>query len=78
MADAEKLTLTVLRDECIGDGACCDEAPGTFELDGEGKAICLAHSPDERQTILEAAKACPTNAIVVVDKASGKKLWPED
>jgi ferredoxin len=77
MADIDKLKITIIRDECIGDGACCDDAPGTFEMDDDGIAVCKAGSTDSRDTILEAARNCPTDAIVVEDKETGEKLVPE-
>jgi ferredoxin len=78
MSDADKLTITVIRDECIGDGACCSDAPGTFEMDDENIAILKDPVTDDRDTILEAARNCPTEAIVVEDKETGEKLFPED
>ncbi len=78
MADIDKLKITIVRDECIGDGACCDDAPNTFELDDDGIATVKAGSTDSRDTILTAARNCPTNAIVVEDAESGQKLAPEE
>ena len=78
MADIEKLKICVNREECIGDGACVDEAPGTFELDDDSKAIVVDASADSRDQILDAARACPVDAIIVEDKATGEKLYPED
>ena len=78
MSDADKLKITVIRDECIGDGACCSDAPGTFEMDDENIAIIKNPVTDDRETILEAARNCPTEAIVVEDKETGEKLFPED
>ena len=78
MGDIDKLKVTVDRDECIGDGACCGDAPNTFEMDDEDKAIVLEASSDDRETILEAARNCPVDAIRVEDKASGDVLYPED
>jgi len=78
MADIEKLKITVDRDECIGDGACVGDAPETFEMDDEDKAIVLETSGDDRETILEAARNCPTDAIKVEEKGTGEVLYPED
>jgi ferredoxin len=78
MADIDKLEIKVVREECIGDGACCDDAPGTFVLDDEGIATVKGDSREDRETILTAGRNCPTDAIVVKDKASGKQLVPED
>lgn len=78
MADIEKLKITIIRDECIGDGACCDDAPDTFELDDDGIATVKEGSKDSRDTICTAARNCPTDAIVVEDKVTGAKLVPGD
>ena len=78
MADIDKLKITIIRDECIGDGACCDDAPNTFALDDDGIAIVKSDSTDDLDTIMTAGKNCPTDAIVIKDKASGKQLVPEE
>jgi ferredoxin len=78
MADIDKLEIKIIREECIGDGACCDDAPTTFVLDDDGIAIVKADSTDDLDTIVTAAKNCPTDAIVVQDKGSGKQLAPEE
>jgi ferredoxin len=71
-----KLKIRVIREECIGDGACADEAPGTFEIDGEGVACCRTQVSDDTETILKSARACPTDAIVVIDEETGEQLVP--
>jgi ferredoxin len=78
MPDIDNLDVTVDRDACIGDGACCSDAPETFEMDDEDKAVVKPDSTDSRDAILEAAQNCPTDAIIIVDKTTGKKLYPED
>ena len=73
---ALKIRIQVLREDCIGDGACCDDAPGTFEMAPDGIA-CVKHEvTDDPETILRAARACPTDAIVVIDEETGEKLAP--
>ena len=78
MRDIEKLKVRIDRDECIGDGLCADEAPATFEMDDDAKACVKEDSTDSRETILDAARSCPTDAISVEDKDTGEKLHPED
>ncbi len=34
-----KYKIVIDRDECIGDGLCCGEAPATFAMDDEDKAV---------------------------------------
>jgi ferredoxin len=76
MADIQKLKITINADECIGDSACQDDAPGTFKVNDDGIAVVLEDSTDDRETILTAAKNCPTEAILVEDRATGEKLAP--
>jgi ferredoxin len=76
MADIDKLKITIDRDACIGDGACCEEAPTTFELDDEDIAVVKKGSTDSRDDIIEAAKNCPTDAIQVEDTETGEQLAP--
>lgn len=78
MGDIDKLKITIDRDECIGDGLCVSEAPETFELDDDEKAVVLEGSTEDRATILEAAKVCPLDIITVEDKDTGEKLHPEE
>ena len=76
MADIEKLKITIIADECIGDSACQDDAPATFKLNDDGIAEVMEDSTDDRDTILNAANNCPTEAIIIEDKDSGEKLAP--
>ncbi len=78
MGDADNLEIIVDRDECIGDGACVSDAPETFEMDDEDKAIVKSPVSDDKETILEAARNCPVDAIIIKDKATGEQLYPED
>ncbi len=78
MGDADGLKICINHDECIGDGLCVEEAPETFELDDEEKAIVRKNSSDSREKIIEAAKACPLDIITVEDAKTGEKLYPED
>jgi len=78
MADIQKLKIIIDREECIGDGMCVNEAPETFELDEESKAILKDGSTDEREAILDAARCCPVDVITVIDTETGQKLYPEE
>jgi ferredoxin len=73
-----KLKICVDLEECIGDGLCAQEAPGTFEMNDEDKAVVLDPPTDDEETILEAAAACPTDAITVTDAENGKQLYPDE
>ena len=73
-----KLKIVVNEEECIGDGLCAQEAPGTFEMNDDDKAIVLEAPTDDEETIIEAASACPVDAITIVDEETGKQLYPEE
>ena len=77
MGDADKLKITVDREGCIGDGACCNDAPETFLMDDDDIAIVKNPVGDDRETILEAARNCPTSAIKIEDPGTGQTLFPE-
>lgn len=78
MGAIDKFDISIDRDECIGDGACVNEAPETFELDDEAKAVVLPDSNDDEDSIIEAAKACPLDIIVVKNKETGEQVYPEE
>jgi ferredoxin len=60
---------------CIGTGDCIRIAPGVFEFDAD----LLSHVKDpdgaDADTIMLAARKCPTSAITVEDDL-GNRLWP--
>jgi ferredoxin len=67
--------VRVDRDLCIGVGNCAAFAPTVFELDQENKAVVLDPSSVDDNTLLEAAKSCTENAIIVEDD-EGRQLYP--
>ena len=69
------MKVRVDRDLCIGVGNCVAYAPTVFELDQENKAVVLDSSSVDDNTLLEAAKSCPENAIIVEDD-EGRQLYP--
>lgn len=85
--------VKVDRGTCIGAASCVAVAPETFDLDDEGKAVVkkkdgttsadfvsYADIADEEVNIMNAAKSCPVNAIVIVEvDDAGKEIrqvWP--
>jgi ferredoxin len=69
------MKIRVDRDACIGVGNCVAIAPTVFELDEDNKAVVLAPSSVDDQTLLDAAESCPENAIIVEDD-QGHQLHP--
>jgi len=72
-----KYKIEVDRDLCVGDGACVNEAPGTFEMDGDNIAIVTNPAGNTPEEILAAAQSCPVDAIILHDAATGEKVWPK-
>ena len=73
-----KYKIEIDRDLCIGDGACCDEAPQTLEMDDETIAVVVDPDGNTPEEIMSAAQSCPVDAVILTDAKSGDKVWPED
>ena len=70
-------TVEVDGNTCIGAAPCTAMAPQTFALNDAGKAAILASvDQDDKETILNAARACPVAAIIIKDE-TGKVIFPE-
>jgi ferredoxin len=61
------MTLTAQIDEggCIGQGDCVDIAPGVFILEHD---IAELAQPGTDEQLRQAARACPTGAILLFDE----------
>lgn len=84
-----KLKIKVDKDLCIGAASCIVVDPAHFEINTEGKAEVkpaenepmagyeLELDVDEagKETLLNAAQSCPTQAIFIFDEA-GTQLFP--
>lgn len=69
------MKVRVDRDLCAGMAYCIGVAPTVFELDEEGKAVVLDASSVDDETLLEAAKSCPLDAIILEDD-EGNQVYP--
>ena len=74
--DSKIKKVTVDRPACIGAGSCAVLAPKTFELDDEAKAVVIDEHGDSDEDIIEAAKSCPTDAIILKGK-NDEQIWPK-
>jgi len=72
-----KLKIKVINDLCISAATCVVRAPKTFDLDDDGIAYVKEGDWDDVVAVIEAAKSCPTTAIIVED-SEGNQLWPEE
>lgn len=70
------LTVRIDRHLCVGFGDCVDEAPESFELDGEG-IVAFRDGLDaaERDRLVRACESCPVDALTVLDD-EGRQLAP--
>jgi ferredoxin len=57
---------------CAAHGDCEAIAPEIFRVDDV--AVVIGEGPDE--LMLEAARACPSVAIVIADRDSGEQVYP--
>lgn len=69
--------ITVDREKCIGAASCIAVAEKVFELDAENKAVVKDPKGADDETLLEAARVCPTAAIILHDE-NGKQVYPEE
>ena len=67
--------LEVKRDLCIGAQTCVALAGDVFEMDAENKAIVKNAKGADDETILMAARSCPTLAIFIYDEQD-KQIFP--
>lgn len=70
----QALEVAVDRALCVGSGPCFVLAPAAFALDDTMKAIVLDPEAENEESILEAARECPTQAIYV--SRGGRPLYP--
>jgi len=69
--------VTVDKDLCIGSASCVAVLPEVFDLGEDGKAYVKEGSvaSADPEAILDAARSCPVNAIIVTD-ADGNQIHP--
>lgn len=73
-------------DKCLGFGSCVIVSPDVFRLDERpGKGVFRSRAKldvlDEAggkdyETLLIAAQSCPTQAITIIDRKTGKRVYP--
>ena len=66
----------VIKEKCLGCGTCTALCPRSFRIAEDGKSEAVIPPGDSDEEILNAAKACPTEAIEV-EEDNGKKVWPQ-
>ncbi|HET7643099.1 MAG TPA: DnaJ domain-containing protein [Nitrososphaeraceae archaeon] len=65
---------------CMAFGSCAILAPHVFHIESNKminpKAIVISETADKFESILDAAQTCPTKAIIIIDKHTGKQIFP--
>jgi len=74
LAEEHGIEVAVDRSACIGNGVCVALAPRAFMLDDIMKAVVLDSASETEQNLLQAAEACPTQAIYL--SADDAPLYP--
>jgi ferredoxin len=70
------LTVKIDRLICVGFGDCIEESPKAFRFDDEGIAEFTDEAEQEElNTLLEACRSCPVDAIIVLDP-DGNQIVP--
>lgn len=67
-----KLKVHIDREACLAYGDCAELAPEAFEVDDT--AHLVGSAPLRR--MVDAARACPSEAITLIDAESGEQIAP--
>jgi ferredoxin len=69
------MQIEIRRNECCGNAQCMEIASDVFAIDPRGKAYVLDAEAAPLELLIEAAEACPCQAIVVKDN-EGDVVFP--
>jgi ferredoxin/uncharacterized protein YuzE len=82
------MKVEVDADKCLGFGSCVIVSPDVFRLDERpGKGVFRSQAKldvlDEAggkdfENLLIAAQSCPTQAITIIDRKTGKRIYPPE
>ena len=67
-----KLKVHIDREACLAYGDCAELAPEAFEVDHTAHLVGTA----PLRQMVDAARACPTEAITLVDAETGEQVAP--
>jgi ferredoxin len=70
------MRIEVDKDLCAGMTICTSIAPEVFELDDDGLSSVINPQGADDQTIMEAARDCPMEAIALYSD-DGEQIWPK-
>lgn len=69
------MQIHIRRSECCGSAECVEIAPDVFAIDSRQKSTVLDPEAAPAETVIEAAEACPCQAIIVLDD-EGEQVFP--
>lgn len=69
------MQVRILRSECCGNALCVELVPQVFILDSKNKSVVLDPEAATLERLIEAAEACPCQAILIEDDA-GNTVFP--
>ena len=82
------IKIEVEADKCLGFGSCVIVSPDVFRLDERpGQGVFRSRAKldvlDEAggkdyENLLIAAQSCPTQAITIIDRKTGKRIYPPE
>lgn len=67
-----KLKVRIDKDACLAYGDCVELAPEAFEVDDVARQVGDAPA----QKLIDAARACPSEAITLIDAETGEQIHP--
>jgi ferredoxin len=67
-----KLKVLIDKESCLAYGDCAELAPGAFEVDEVAHVVGDAPA----QQLIDAARACPSEAITLIDAETGERIEP--
>ena len=68
--------IKIDRSLCTGYAECVGIAPEVFQLGRDNVSIVVDPEGADDETILDAARACPVDAITLIDEFEDQ-VWPE-
>lgn len=68
--------IKIDRSLCTGYGECVGIAPEVFQLGDDNVSVVLDPEGSDDETVLDAARACPVDAIQLMDEFD-ELVWPQ-
>ena len=69
--------INVIKENCIGCGACVAIDPEHFEFDEEGKSSVITNENIESENLVNAIESCPTCAIETIETEEREQIKVE-